>query len=223
MLLLIPLLLTACDVEIRTELYFSDAIRVITDGHDLQVPITLSLQMPSNEKCRFYSADIYAVFAKEMVGSNGYRCLSRHFDTYLEIQGKMNLMKIGFAGNVNISGLAAVGIIPQNANLFQVVLLVSDRVLQSISQQTRGIVGDQIGDVEPKALTVTFHNDHSESVAIGAWAAFVDEKPILRETVPVQRRDRAVIKASNVHEAYLKKYQNVQIFFVEYGSTVTTK
>ena len=202
-------LLTACELDITSDVYVSD-LRDVAENNTkgLTTPATIAIQIPSTDKCDEYSSKLSAIMEGILLEFAPRICKRNGMNSYLLADSQIPL-----AGDENASDQSnsLFGILAELDEDGDIVVYISNdpSKFSTLNKRIDDEFHQQI-DLSESKITLILNNDERETITYLVGGVFLNGQPIYYdEEFTLERRHTAEIVLSNVGAAYLEKNEYV--------------
>ena len=195
-IVLLVVLLSACEIKTRTDIFLGDLFDVINTGDVIDTESKLSVQIASKDECNSNSAKLLPMLQGtfgESVHAEG--CLEEGMNTFAVFGMKIPiLIEDAMAHRSDTLALALF----QEEEWYGLRMTINVGRMKNLSK----LISDeffQTVDFSTADVAITIANDLREKVSIAIRGAFVDGKPVQEYTdFTLKRRDELDVQLSDV-------------------------
>ena len=191
--------LAACKVPVDVTIYGSDALRAAISGETLNTPATISIQAPSDDRCREISEELAKALSKGFADVEFVECQRRKLDNFATFRVALPITSNADPAPAALFLLAAAPTGPIG------LVLKADEskieaVIAAIPDEAKGMLTGR-----PDALIrAVITNDAEAPLTITTTGTFVDGEPYqMPHDRTLKRRDEVQITLSDVGNAAL--------------------
>ena len=199
--------LTGCEMDVTPEVYVSDVREMANNGTTgLTTPATISIEIPSTNKCPEYTARVAEVMTGILDNYEPKGCTKSGMESYLVLAVQMPLTPEGHAND----SLFHIGVSRDKGETFEgklhVFLLLNPGKFQMLNGRMRDKFHGSV-DLSKSKIQLKLHNDERRSVECWASGSFLNGEPVYDwMKISLERRRTAEIVLSNVQAAFLEKH-----------------
>jgi hypothetical protein len=198
------LALTGCKLETQSTIYLAD-IQDVAGGKAAKTQATLSLPMPSDEKCKEYAPAVIEALTPSLGEIRQPQCRKDGFDNKLDLIFDMAILKL--EENREKWPIIAVSI-KEADKKFAIYLTVNPTKIKAaqsaVSDKLRGAPKADLNEMK---IIMTISNDLREKTKVMVGSVFADGAPIpYGHKIDIERRAEIKLVLSNVATASLLKH-----------------
>ncbi|MDE0446335.1 MAG: hypothetical protein OXH96_06635 [Spirochaetaceae bacterium] len=201
------LALASCKTMVATDLYTSDLISA-TEGEQLTAPMVISIELPSESKCKEFASDIADAIRSEMETATHIGCRTEAFNNFADYRVQSEI--VTYDGSARLLGRPlAIGVTSVGDD-FIVTYLINPEGIKAV---WNGLPEEltRFETFDPDLyLSAVLTNDLREPVEVVTDDVFVDGVPVQGTARRLLlRRDQVVIQMSNVTNTAFGSTDNV--------------
>lgn len=197
-------LVTACKMNLTTDVYSTDLWDVAAGSEDLTTPATMGFEVPGTDDCDEHTAEISEIMAGVVTEFHPRGCERDGMESFLLADTQVPILDSlsKWHGSNSLFGIVVTALDDAiSAEMFMNLdkyKILTERMEDKFHQSV---------DLAKSSVTVILNNDSRGSIEFSANGVFVNGEPVVTtSTFGLERRRKAEIKFSNVSTAYLAKY-----------------
>ncbi len=217
LLLVAGAMIAGCKLGVTPDLYLTDLREVAEQGtQGMQVPATLSFQIPSSTECEEYTGKVTALIAGSFSEFATKGCEDRAdepfmVESYLMANASLPLLRTreAFLKQESIFGIVTEAK-PQENSILVAMVLNLDR-FEALNRRVQGEFFQEL-ELKNSVLEFTISNDGRDEDSFLVAGSFVNAEPAadVRE-FKLSRRQKADIRLSDVQVAHLARHGQVSL------------
>ena len=200
------LLLSACDVDSRYEVFLSDLIDSLNRPQPpVFVNSTFRVEMSSSQKCNDLKDRLIQILSSYYRDVGEAKCIRENMNDFLAFVAKSPILPYT-DGNLKFTGGIVSGLAVSRNEAGEVVLYaVIDRARQRTLEAELAQVFSQSVDIKINSVLIDLNNDSRTDYLIDGPSMFVNGEPVVDYSAKVSRRDKVTLALSDVARSKLSK------------------
>lgn len=191
-------------MDVEPEVYVSDVRSVALGATGIVTPATISVQVPSVDRCDEYTSSILPMIGGMLESAVPRGCEYVEVESRLLLDAQIPMIEIDSQNNDG--SLFSIGVLTRTDGAVAVSLIVDMEKYSSLGETIYDEFYQRL-DLAGSRITFILNNDEAGPVSYMVRDVFVNGQPEANtETYELERRRRVEITLSDVGSAYLEKH-----------------
>ena len=197
-------LVTACKMNLTTDVYSTDLWDAVAGTEGLSTPATMAFQVPSTDKCDEYTSDIAEIMTGIVGDFSPKGCKKDGMESYLLADTQIPIVASPEAWE-NANSLFGVLVAPQDDDI-RATMSMNVNKYRTLTERMEDKFHRSVS-LSDSAIIIVLNNDFRNTIEFSIGGVFVNRAPVLgTSTFELHRRQKAEIKFSNVAVAYMAEH-----------------